>query len=85
LDYITGSNGNLLVDFVGRFENLGSDLLKVYDKLGIELRSIPHENRSVRGHYSSFYTPETKMIVEERFKRDIEYFGYEFEGVERRT
>ncbi len=85
LDYVTDNKDNLLVDFVGRFENLGSDLLKVYDELDIDLKSIPHENRSVRGHYSSFYTPETKMIVEERFKRDIEYFGYEFEGAERRT
>jgi len=85
LDYITDSKDNLLVDFVGRFENFGSDLLKVYNRLGIELDSIPHENRSARGHYSYFYTPETKMIVEERFKRDIEYFGYVFEDVERGT
>jgi chondroitin 4-sulfotransferase 11 len=85
LEYVADNKGDLLVDFVGRFENLGSDLLKVYDELGIELETIPHENRSVRGHYSSFYTPKTKMIVEERFKRDIEYFGYEFEGAKRRT
>jgi hypothetical protein len=85
LDYITDSRDNVLIDFVGRFENFGSDLLKVYNRLGIELDSIPHENRSTRGHYSSFYTPETKMIVEERFKRDIEYFGYEFEEAERRV
>ena len=85
LDYITDSRGNLLVDFVGRFESFGSDLLKVYNRLGIEMYSIPHENRSTRGHYSSFYTPETKMIVGERFKRDVEYFGYEFEDVEYRA
>lgn len=85
LDYITDSRDNVLIDFVGRFENFGSDLLKVYNRLGIELDSIPHENRSTRGHYSSFYTPETKMIVEKRFKRDIEYFGYKFEEAERRV
>jgi len=71
----------MLVDFVGRFENLASELREVYDRLGLRLKSIPHENRSVRGHYSSFYTPETEMIVRKRFKRDIEYFGYEFENV----
>src|SRR5918997_811826 len=27
LDYITNTKGDLLVDFIGRFENLGSDLL----------------------------------------------------------
>lgn len=81
LDYIADSNDDLLVDFIGRFESFGSDLYKVYDRLGLELGSIPHENRSVRGHYSTFYTPETETIVRERFQRDIEYFGYKFENV----
>jgi hypothetical protein len=81
LDYIADSNDDLLVDFIGRFESFGSDLYKVYDRLGLELGSIPHENRSVRGHYSTFYTPETETIVRKRFQRDIEYFGYEFENV----
>ncbi len=81
LDYIADSNNHLLVDFIGRFESFGSDLYKVYDRLGLELGSIPHENRSVRGHYSTFYTPETETIVRKRFQRDIEYFGYKFENV----
>jgi len=75
----------MLVDFVGRFENFASDLLEVYDRLGLRLKSIPHENRSVRGHYSSFYTPETEMIVRKRFEKDIEYFGYEFENIGNRA
>ena len=81
LDYIADSNDDLLVDFIGRFESFGSDLYKVYDRLGLELGSIPHENRSVRGHYSTFYTPETETIVRKRFQRDIQYFGYKFENV----
>jgi hypothetical protein len=85
LDYIIDSNGEMLVDFVGRFENFASDLHEVYDRLGFGLRSIPHENRSVRGDYSSFYTPKTEMIVRKRFERDIEYFGYEFENVGNRA
>jgi chondroitin 4-sulfotransferase 11 len=85
LDYITGSNGDMLVDFVGRFENFASDLHEVYDRLGLELIVIPQENRSVRGHYSLFYTPETEMIVRRRFERDIVYFGYEFENVGNRA
>jgi chondroitin 4-sulfotransferase 11 len=85
LDYIIDSNGEMLVDFVGRFENFASDLREVYDSLGFGLKSIPHENRSVRGHYSSFYTLKTEMIVRKRFERDIEYFGYEFENVGNRA
>ena len=85
LDYVSDQHGNLLVDFIGRFENFQSDLLEVSNRVGLELDSIPHRNRSPHKHYSSFYTPETEMIVRDTFKRDIEYFGYEFEDVERRA
>ncbi len=83
LDYVTDRNGDLLVDFIGRFENFEKDLVKVLSRLGIEPESLPYENRGSHGHYSSFYTPETEMIVRERFKKDIESFGYEFENIER--
>jgi chondroitin 4-sulfotransferase 11 len=79
LDYVTDENGKLLVDFIGRLENFYEDVHEVFDKIGIPLESIPHTNRSEHRHYSEFYTPETEMVVRERFKRDIEYFGYEFE------
>jgi chondroitin 4-sulfotransferase 11 len=85
LDYVSDRDGNLLVDFIGRFENFQNDLLEVSDRLGIELKSMPHNNPSPHRHYSSYYTPETEEIVRERFKRDIEYFGYEFEDIERRA
>ena len=79
LDYVTDEHGNLLVDFIGRLENLDEDLRKVFRRIGLELETVPHLNRSDHRHYSTFYTPETEMIVRERFQRDIEYFGYEFE------
>ncbi len=79
LDYVTDKNGNLLVDFIGRLENFEEDLREAFVRVGLELETVPHKNRSNHRHYSAFYTPETEMIVRERFKRDIEYFGYEFE------
>ncbi len=79
LDYVTDENGNLLVDFIGRLENFDEDVHEVFSRIGVGLEAIPRKNRSDHRHYSTFYTPETEMIVRERFKRDIEYFGYEFE------
>jgi chondroitin 4-sulfotransferase 11 len=80
LDYITDENGDLLIDFVGRVENFETDIRKVLDVIGIKQETIPRNNSSTHKHYSEFYTPETERIVRERFKRDIEYFGYEFES-----
>jgi hypothetical protein len=79
LDYVTDENGNLLVDFIGRLENFDEDVHKVFSRIGVGLETVPHKNRSRHQHYSTFYKPDTEMIVRERFKRDIEYFGYEFE------
>jgi len=79
LDYVTDDHGNLLVDFIGRLENFDEDIQEVFRRIGFELEAVPHKNRSGHQHYSTFYTPETEMIVRERFKKDIEYFGYEFE------
>jgi hypothetical protein len=78
LDYVTDEHGHLLVDFIGRLENFDEDVLQVFDRIGVELETVPHKNRSRHQHYSTFYAPDTEMIVRERFKRDIEYFGYEF-------
>jgi hypothetical protein len=80
LDYVTDDHGNLLVDFIGRLENFDKDLQEVFRRIGFELETVPRKNRSIHQHYSTFYTPDTELIVRERFKRDIEYFGYEFES-----
>jgi hypothetical protein len=79
LDYVTDEYGHLLVDFIGQLENFDEDVHQVFDRLGVELETVPRKNRSRHQHYSTFYAPDTEMIVRERFKRDIEYFGYEFE------
>lgn len=79
LDYITDRSGNLIVDFVGRFERLAADAETVFTQLGIAEEAMPHTNRSEHVHYSRYYTDETREIVARRFARDIEFFGYRFD------
>jgi len=82
LDYITDENGDLLVDFIGQLENFEEDVLEIFSRIGIGLEMVPHKNCSRHQHYSTFYAVDTEMIVRERFKRDIDYFGYEFERLD---
>ena len=81
LDYLTDEGGDVMVDFVGRFERFADDLGAVFDEIGLDVDVIPHKNPSSHAHYSTLYTPETEQIVRERFHKDIKYFGYEFEDV----
>lgn len=41
-DFLHGADGELLVNFVGRFENLQADFAEVCRGLGIEVGSLPH-------------------------------------------
>ena len=78
LDYITDEDGSLIVDFVGRFENLNSDSQTVFQNLGLDNVVLPHKNSSKHRNYRTYYTEETKVEVGRRYARDIEFFGYEF-------
>lgn len=79
-DYLTSGNGSLLVDFVGRFERLEADAAVAFAEIGLGEPKLPHANRRKRDHYSGFYTPELRAVVADRFAKDIERFGYAFEG-----
>ncbi|NEO38726.1 MAG: sulfotransferase family protein [Moorea sp. SIOASIH] len=88
-DFLYDSQGNLLVDFVGRFENLQADFNIVCQKLGIKETQLPHlnsnkQNKIVKGYkqeykpYLEYYDDETKEFVGKIYKKDIETFGYRF-------
>jgi hypothetical protein len=77
VDYLTDASGRLMVDFVGRFENLAEDFRFVAQKLGVN-SPLPHVNRSSHDHYTRYYTPALADKVGRRFQRDIAQFGYTY-------
>jgi hypothetical protein len=78
IDYLSDENGKLIVDFVGRFENIEEDSKKVFENLGFENVSLPHKNSSKHRNYRTYYTEETREEVRRRYSRDIDFFGYDF-------
>jgi len=79
LDWFTDENGKVIVDFIGKFENINEDYQIVKNKLGID-KQLPHVNKSTlkKKHYTEYYSFKTKDIIAKKFKVDIEYFGYKF-------
>lgn len=84
-NFLYDSQGNLLVDFVGRFENLQVDFNIVCQKLGIAETTLPHLNSSKKNKalkeykpYFEYYDDETQEFIAEVYQKDIETFGYTF-------
>lgn len=80
LDWFLGPSGEMLADFIGRFENLEQDWTTIARKLGVS-GALPHARANPRTrHYTEYYTAPTRELVARRFQVDIEHFGYEFGG-----
>ncbi len=77
IDWITSDENEIMVDFIGRFENLAEDFLKVCRFLGHSF-NLPHINKTEHKHYKTYYTKETRKIISEVFREDIRLFKYKF-------
>lgn len=82
--YLYDENGDCLVDFIGRFENLHKDFEQVCKRLNIKQFNLPHVNKSPENSaskgksYTDYYDDESKQFVAEMYKNDIQAFKYEF-------
>ncbi len=74
-------DGEVLADFVGRFENLPGDFSRVAEMIGTPDLELPHRLRSKarkKQPYSDFFDARLRDLVGERFQNDIETFDYSF-------
>lgn len=74
-DYLTDSNQKLIVDFIGKYENLTSDIKMIENKTGLDL-NLPHINKSDHKNYITYYDKYTKELVQKYFKPDFEFLNY---------
>lgn len=77
---ISDEKGAILVDYVGRFENLHSDYHTACEKIGIKPKKLPHKKYLKKKPYQEYYTPKLRDMVASINKEDIDFFEYEFDG-----
>lgn len=75
--YLSDPFGNILVDYVGRYERLSVDFAAICEKIGVKA-TLPHLNASPRCEYAPYYDNRVRDIVGEKYARDIKRFGYTF-------
>ena len=79
-DWILNEHGDVIVDFIGRFENLRPEIDKICSRVGIpKLNLIRTHKTSQNIPYTKAYSQEGIEFVAEHFKTDIEMFGYTFD------
>ncbi len=77
LKFLTDDDGSIIVDFIGRFENIENDFKYICDKLGIRA-SLEKLNMTERKEYDKYYSRETIEIVRTMSMAEIEAFNYTF-------
>ncbi|WP_206613591.1 sulfotransferase family 2 domain-containing protein [Parahaliea mediterranea] len=76
-DWLVDEHGEMLVEFVGRFETLQQDFEGICQRIGVQA-SLGHAKPSDRGSYRDYYNADTQAIIAEAFAADIDSFGYRF-------
>lgn len=64
-------------DIIVHTENINAEFAQVQALLNCNA-PLPHENQSDHDDYKRYYTPETRRMVGELFKRDLDTFNYDF-------
>lgn len=77
-EFLVDDVGNLIVDYIGKYENLQDDFDEICRQIGINA-SLTHKNKSKHKDYREYYNDYTRNLIEEAFKEDIEMFGYSFD------
>jgi hypothetical protein len=72
-----GSENRIIIDYVGRFEQIESDFAVICQRLGLDAK-LPHINNSEHRDYRSYYNEESKQFVANIFQADIKAWGYKF-------
>jgi len=77
VEWLKNDDGKIDIDFIGKFETINKDFEQIKTRIGLEAE-LPHLNASKRAGYQSYYDAETREIVANWFREDIEAFGYQF-------
>ena len=66
------------VDYILKFENLSEDFEKICEILNLECELGFHNVNKNRNKYQDYYDDDTRIIIENFFKSDINKFNYKF-------
>jgi len=76
--FVTGSDGELLADHVGRVEQMQESYDEIAGRIGIPSMKLGRVNATKRLAYRDYYDQELIDGVAQFYARDLDLFGYQF-------
>jgi hypothetical protein len=76
--FVCDARGDVLVDFLGRFEHFERDFTTALSMAGGLDANLPHVNSSAHGYFKDYYTPATVEMIRAMYSRDVSLFGYAY-------
>ena len=80
MDFISDpKTGQVIVNFIGYFESLESDLIRLQEIIGVKM-TAPHKNRSKKRNksYQEYYDNKTQVLVHDYFLEDLVALNYSY-------
>lgn len=74
--FVCDENKELIVDFIGKYENLENDFDHISNLLNLKYK-LPHENKTKnRDDFKKYYDDDIMQIIERIYKDDFIIFNY---------
>jgi len=77
-DFFSDADGKIIVNFIGRFENLDEDFNYIQSKIGLPIVLLPRINTTQHRDYRTYYSDISAAHIADFYKQDIEFFNYNF-------
>ena len=76
--FLLCKNGKIGVNKIFKLENINNDINEITNRTNINPEKFYKMNTSTHDNYKEYYDAETKKIVEQFCKEDLNFFNYEF-------
>jgi hypothetical protein len=76
--FLLNKNGKIGVDKVFKLENINKDINEITSRININPNKFYRINTSTYDDYKQYYDADTKKIVENFCKEDLDFFNYHF-------
>lgn len=76
--FLLNKNGKIGVDKIIKYENLNTEIQELNKYTNLDFSKFEKLNVSTHDNYRDYYNNESKKIVEDFCREDLEYFNYSF-------